>query len=83
MFAKDHQLYVDEYNEDYHEFFGTLGWEPESQCQRGKYSKIFLKILLIQTFWFYLEKISKINVIVMYTLSFLNILGYFGLNESP
>ena len=81
MFAKDHQLYVDEYNEDYHEFFGTLGWEPESQCQRGKYSKIFLKISLIQTF--YLEKISKINVIVMYILSFLNIRDYFGLNESP
>ena len=37
MFAKDHQLYVDLYNEDYHEFYGT--WDPESQCERGKYSK--------------------------------------------
>ena len=37
MFAKDHQLYVDLYNDDYHEFYGT--WDPESQCERGKYSK--------------------------------------------
>ena len=37
MFAKDHQLYVDLYNDDYHEFYGT--WDPESQCERGKYSR--------------------------------------------
>ena len=39
MFAKDHQLYVDVYNDEYHEFYGT--WDPESQCERGKFSKNF------------------------------------------
>ena len=88
MFAKDHQLYVDLYNDDYHEFYGT--WDPESQCERGKFSKkmkfflkIFLKIFVNPNFLILSWKISKINVIVMYTLSFLNILDYFGLNESP
>ena len=81
MFAKDHQLYVDVYNEEYHEFYGT--WDPESQCERGKYSKIFFWNFVNLNFLILSWKISKINVIVMYTLSFLNILDYFGLNESP
>ena len=44
MFAKDHQLYVDEYKDSYHEFFGT--WDPESQCERGQF------ILIL---WFFIK----------------------------
>ena len=37
-------------NDDYHEFYGT--WDPESQCERGKYSrKNFEKLFEIFEFF--------------------------------